>query len=462
VQTGATCTLLSDWSEISGRDDASKEQQAFWRALDERVEENDLALKERLSAIGLIKRFFPYSADKSVGWRFPDRLIHLPSTQAMAVIPWLLHLEKKNVAQEVDNYLQALKKRFKIIDSSQSFPLQWETEHVQQLAQTQSRFLLSYSLETALSESKGSDELKEEIRNAFKSLCVKAGASPVPYYAIIMMDGDRLGETLQKADDPALISQALSQFTDGIQDLVEKNWGVTIYAGGDDVMVMLPMQKALACAKQLHEDYENAFLRNRLHATSSTAVVFAHCQAPLPNVLNFARHLLEDEAKERCNRNSLAIGVYKRIGADIVWSAPWDTNGKEDSVIQDLLYLLGEEEKKKTDDGKEDQNRSLVLKEILSNQFIMKFIELEKFPYYRDDVKKRKALMKDFIVAELERVVGKKSSYDLNQKIAQSMLQLCFKSKRDLAGKIQRANGEYSSTGAQLIKFFREQGGVPS
>ncbi|MGA8943031.1 MAG: type III-B CRISPR-associated protein Cas10/Cmr2 [Thermoactinomyces sp.] len=451
VQKRAKCTLMSEWDEISGYREASNEQRDFWKALDRIVGEKDLDSKERLSAPALIKRFFPYCAKSVLGIEFPDEIIHLPSFHSIAVTPWLRHVDSKNGMDKAKKYKKLIDQYFPSNERKYQ-TLNLKTKHAITLAQMDSRYLLSYSLETAITEKNLPDKQKEIVKETYQELCEQAGMEPSPYYALLMMDGDRFGEMLQR-EDPVRISEALGRFTDNIMNIVREKDGVTIYTGGDDVLVMLPMQKGLACAAELHEAFAQEFRSISLPVTSSTALLFAHCQAPLVNVLEFARYLLEEVAKEYCNRDSLAIGVHKRIGAELVWSAPWEGDETKESSVRRLAELLG---------SSGSDKRASVVKEMLSNQFLMKFVELEHFPYYpnRNQFNERKQLMKEYIVSEMKRILGEKENMEIYHDIADAMLQVSFQSRRTPDGQVQIASGPYSSTAAQLIKFIREQEGV--
>jgi CRISPR-associated protein Cmr2 len=58
--------------------------------------------------------------------------------------------------------------------------------------------------------------------------------------------------------------------------------------------------------------------------TLSGAVVYAHYKTPLDEVMQEAHAMLDDVAKERTGRDSLAISVLKSSGKQYEWSMPWD------------------------------------------------------------------------------------------------------------------------------------------
>ncbi|MDO5675302.1 MAG: type III-B CRISPR-associated protein Cas10/Cmr2 [bacterium] len=213
------------------------------------------------------------------------------------------------------------------------------------------------------------------------------------YYALLLMDGDKMGDLIngqtlsatwhdvlhpdlqarfQQRDfqpasalrgcmnekrllNPALhaaISDGLNSFARyGVAPVVERLQGRLIYAGGDDVCAILPLDAALDAADAIRKAYTMGFVRystdgaEELPGTStpdgsklglhlgkaekisiSAAIVLAHHKEPLREVLRDAHRVLDGIAKERASRNALAIRLKKRSGGDrdlwLNWDAP--------------------------------------------------------------------------------------------------------------------------------------------
>ena len=469
VEEGAKCTLMSDWQEISGYPDYSKEQKLFWRVLDESVPPHELGDKERLCSIALIKRFFPYEAEAAIGWKFPKQAVHLPSVSTVTIIPWLKKAAQKGkkLKDSIKDYMGSLAPLYlKKVDYYQYFSDHFSSipTEIKPLVRLDGAYFLEHALERELDarveKNKLQPSLKDSIMEKYKKLCQDVGAKPAPYFAFIMMDGDRLGQWMRKEKDNYRISQALDDFTGKLLNQTHEFSAIPIYCGGDDVLLMLPMEQALACATRLHTWYEESFRRyiKEQKVTSSIAVVYAHTEAPLQNVLEYVRYLLDDITKERTGRNSLAIGVWKRSGAELEWSAPWDKADHGRSVIDELLMLQQEDVKWK--------NRNVPLTSILTNQFLTRFHQFDQLPLYQHDSVARKKLMEDIIVEEWFRMRKVKSEERDNYKniyheLARAVLTLCYASWRDEEENLHFASGSYSPVGAQLLKFMREQGGQP-
>lgn len=258
------------------------------------------------------------------------------------------------------------------------------------------------------------------------------------YFAILALDGDEMGKWISGARSPAMqhclspkaqayyeknapdflkapravtpswhlqFSEALGNFSlYAARRIVESFNGRLIYAGGDDVLAMLPATEALACARalraafrgekeindiakgliigrgndrqsdrdtqlfnvhydgylQLHPDSGAAFGdRSRLlsdpvnfpvlvpgpAADVSVGIAIAHFKAPLQDVVKAAQ-AAEKRAKRSkeeggLGRAAVAISLFKRSGEILEWGTRWsDDTKKEDSAGYRLLHTL--------------------------------------------------------------------------------------------------------------------------
>jgi hypothetical protein len=167
------------------------------------------------------------------------------------------------------------------------------------------------------------------------------------YFALISMDGDRLGEALgnSSAERQGEISSALSRFAGSLRTdesaalnlkNIEVEWpaaGSTsprmapqlIYAGGEDVLFVADPRDALTCATAIRKLYGDCFKARQLDPnefTISGAVIFAHTKIPAGRLLTDAEELLKRKAKG--NRNAIAVALHKRSGPSIETVFPWD------------------------------------------------------------------------------------------------------------------------------------------
>jgi CRISPR-associated protein Cmr2 len=381
VEPGDHCTMMHDRQELSGwirsvsRDDRTR-QDHFWATLREKLGQLDLADDERLCAIALIKRLFPKTeVQKQL---FPDRpkpIAHTnwPSTAFIAAIPWLKDVASNSACQnaaaayadsvqqhagdsfgERHSKIPALAKLRKQGNSGRFLELDGNFFQKNALANPNVTPLKTTAPDSANTPATDATT-RQQLAQKLTELCRTAKSHPSPFYALLLMDGDSMGRLLAGARDhidngETSVSDALHVFSTNVSQIVGNHLGVTIYAGGDDVLAMLPIQTALACAMQLADEYRGAFmncLKNETisrHATLSGALVYAHYRTPLQQLQKTAHHLLDNVAKDATGRDSLAIAVYKSSGITAQWAAPWDhirtqdTSASPNNIIDAVLH----------------------------------------------------------------------------------------------------------------------------
>ena len=157
-----------------------------------------------------------------------------------------------------------------------------------------------------------------------------------PYIAFICADGDRMGAALSSmnsADEHRNFSQQLSKFALAARNDVKANNGVCVYTGGDDVMAFMPVDKALSCARALHDSFAE-IMKDFPGTSLSVGVSIAHAMENLVMLLDYAREA-EGIAKKGINgqvlklnkdRNGLAISVRSRGNIPFVVREQWNNN----------------------------------------------------------------------------------------------------------------------------------------
>ena len=157
--------------------------------------------------------------------------------------------------------------------------------------------------------------------------------APTPYYAILHADGDSMGKVLDAgaqlgAEQHRKISQALDRFSKGVESIVKRHLGTKVYSGGDDVLAMLPLHTALACARELAEDYSTKMQQFKTHndksSTLSVGLAIVHFQDDLADALNLARRA--EKAAKDAGRDALGILLSKRGGGELIVAQQWKTN----------------------------------------------------------------------------------------------------------------------------------------
>ena len=360
VEGGDHCTIMGDWQEISGfirsKNRGTKEKQdLFWRKLREGTGGMDLREGERLCSISLIKRMFPKVSKEAIGWKVKAE--NWPSTAYVAAIPWLKlaaervpnllceeyarcamnsasDVSREGISEKVGISSNALTASFLNLDGNFYFMNAIENWDRTPLKGTpREGDCRDESQETRLAR----DRLKAKLRD----MKDKAGSPPSSFYGMLIMDGDNMGSLIREKGTS--VSVALGKFTDSVHKTVRDYNGITIYAGGDDVLAMLPAESTIGCSLALSDCYRRSF--NSIsdpRSTISAGVVFSHYRFPLSAVLHEAHDLLDDVAKEQNGRGSLAVSVLKPSGKHCQWTSTWDcimvSEGR--SLFDDLLPAL--------------------------------------------------------------------------------------------------------------------------
>ena len=228
---------------------------------------------------------------------------------------------------------------------------------------------------------------EEEVENATNS---------DRYYAILLMDGDRMGklvngETIgsswhsvmhpqivdrlnmphfkkeyreawsaisekcpKRLVTPAIhaaISEALGDFSiHGVSEIVERYDGRLIYAGGDDVCAVMPLDTVLDAAEEIRKYYSSAYklidqngsedisgvwhtvpgklslnLGRGTGISISSAILLCHHKESLSQMIRETHHLLDQRAKLEAGRNACAIELRKRSGGSRYFIRKWDS-----------------------------------------------------------------------------------------------------------------------------------------
>lgn len=198
--------------------------------------------------------------------------------------------------------------------------------------------------ELAQPAAKALKELKECIKQISQEN--KAGP-PVPYAAILKADGDRMGVLFSRADSAEQsreISLKLHGFASNVRQIVRDHRGHAIYAGGDDVLALVPLEQALGCSRKLAKSFKNALngiaaemkLAEGERPTLSVGLGIGHLMEPL-GMLRARAERAEHHAKEdglETSRNALAIALGIRSGAELSWRTQWNNEDALDALTK--------------------------------------------------------------------------------------------------------------------------------
>ncbi len=156
-----------------------------------------------------------------------------------------------------------------------------------------------------------------------RRLCEAAGAAPCPYYAIVLLDGDNIGQRIascQTENEHRSFSHSLSKFAASVHGMVDTHLGTSIYEGGDDVLALAPLESAIPLAQALARAF-----REGTTGTASAGVAAVHHRYPLDAALRAARET-EREAKS-AGRKAVAFRIIKRSGEGVSVHSSWEAMG---------------------------------------------------------------------------------------------------------------------------------------
>jgi len=449
---GDKCSMMGEWQELSGADKPNpKQQDKFWSQF-KAYKSLDLQENERLCATAYVKRRFVHVWQKlegHKGWNLPSSV---PSVSYMAAVPWL----KKVMDTEDEASMEALILMEDFHDTAKSLNEnygEWSTDILKGACK-------GSKLKQSFSSLDGRLFFEAELeKDAYKPLKPKLKALkekfdvPSPFYAILMMDGDSLGETKKAlaaaGQDASALSEALADFTKKVPDVVKNHNGFLIYAGGDDVLAILPLEDAMDCALDCREAYMQIFAKKKVAQGTysiSAAIEYAHMKLPLTMILKDAHKLLDDVAKDKTGRDALACRVWKPGGEQQTWAMPWGEAVDDQGIIlARLVKKLGEDhgDEKKVEPG-------------YASKFLYHIREtltmLEGGSQISNDAI-QKMLIADYMSSGLlDGIKPRQAKEDKAVALIEPLLQQC----REFRDK--KPTGKYDASGALLLRFLAHKG----
>ncbi len=358
VEDGDKCTLMGNLQELSGfcgvpgYKGEREEQNKFWKQVRHDCSGFDLEEDERLCAIAFIKRFYPYLDREVIGWILPQ---HYYSTPYMAAIDWIASALK----QKPDDFKEYSKKAKELLSKNKSKCLEHQgfevprkllqagkrsdcdTKEIAEIVNLNGNCFYQATVINVNNWPEIDEKNLKQLKDKLEALQKSVGSEAQPHYALLLMDGDQMGALIQEYGGEQ-VSPPLQKFTRRVESIIGACSGVTIYAGGDDVLALLPLQESLKAASALEKAYRDAFSSTSFasKATASIALVYAHYTIPLMSVFREAFRVLTKVAKDETGRHSLAITIWKGSGPQGVWSIPWSVLGFQEGGPNKLEQLV--------------------------------------------------------------------------------------------------------------------------
>jgi len=303
----AKCSLMGTYEQMGPAGLAESRQ--FWEAFARQVHHGGSRVRagERLCALSLIKRFaWPLCLHGELGIK-NVRELRYGDTATVAAALWLRHEPLLNTDQLRDEEYGTWNGQW----------LHWPTDNHGAEEQEWPR---PSAVGTAIREK------------------IKIHGPPPTYYAILMLDGDHMGDQFRQAgpEQAGVISAALTDFAvNRVPEIVEdQHYGELIYAGGDDVLAVMPTETVLACAAELNSSYQQTRSERDgdTRATVSAGIAVVHYKEDLRFALEEARRA-EKLAKE-AGRDILALTICRRSGEHTTVVLPWSLCGKAMQLVR--------------------------------------------------------------------------------------------------------------------------------
>jgi len=293
--------------------------------------------EEPLCPMCLIKRYYPVWIRSKTGQK-----IRFESVVDVALLykNWRKIFDEKygkDLVSKAREVSEDFVKDNMLVDSDLYYSSTWES-----------------GLSKKLKNKKEIDEEKVKEVVDFLNAAYKEIGNPPKYYAILVMDGDDMGKVISGEvlgeistrihpnirdyveipeakyySTPQVhvaISQALANFSIREVRSVVKDEGLLIYAGGDDVLAILPVDKALEVAYKIRKEFGKSFENGSLLPgwKLSAGILIVHYKHPLYDALEKARDLLNNKAKNVPGKDTLAIGLLKRSGSYYISLVGWE------------------------------------------------------------------------------------------------------------------------------------------
>jgi CRISPR-associated protein Cmr2 len=173
-----------------------------------------------------------------------------------------------------------------------------------------------------------------------RSSAYRSHGQPSPYLALLLADGDRMGATIGDLSSPEehrRFSQALAGFATNAGQIVSQHHGALVYAGGDDVLAMLPLNRALSCAAELRSSFAVA-LQAWSGPTLSVGIIVSHCLEDLEYLLSSVR--AAEKLAKQPDRNGLAIHYAPRGHGGYAVRLRWKRREDDgDDAHEEMLRL---------------------------------------------------------------------------------------------------------------------------
>jgi CRISPR-associated protein Cmr2 len=295
---------------------------------------------ERLCGVGLLKR---HGKVEKKDENYQDCFF---STSHVASLPFLERLEKQEAYEPTRIYKENISGLLNEIANDDLYKIVGRVpknlKH-KVFGEYDGHLLFAERLSEFFDSDDKLNSAKGELRKFLDEVLGK-NKEPLPYYALILADGDFMGKAIDKQDSKdnhQKLSGQLSDFAGSVVKTIEKDGqGSLIYAGGDDVLAFVGLHKVLDYADKLAKDFKTKLKEfdfvekgEKKTPTLSVGIAVVHHLEPLEDALELVRKA-EKAAKSVDGKNALAVVVDKRSGASRIAKGTW---GKIDKRLKTFI-----------------------------------------------------------------------------------------------------------------------------
>lgn len=147
------------------------------------------------------------------------------------------------------------------------------------------------------------------------------------YICIVQADGDNMGKAISNLPmaDISTLSEKLLKFGQQSCELIRKDGGLPIYAGGDDLLFMVPVSSTQGTIYDLITEIDDEYKpvqeyikeknENKITTSMSYGISMTYGKFPLYEALAAAQKLLFNTAKNVSGKNALAWMLQKHSGS---------------------------------------------------------------------------------------------------------------------------------------------------
>ena len=189
------------------------------------------------------------------------------------------------------------------------------------------------------------------------------------YYCILNSDGDSMGKLFKSCatdEEAKNLSKKSFQYCVQSAEMILEYGGVPLYAGGDDLLAILPVMgkepdnkeneiSVFALVNRLNAKFNKAFADERKanpgKPSLSVGLSIQHIKSPLYEALNRAFSLLHEAKNSSGSKNGLCVDLQKHSGQSFRYSVRGISDNSD--LLETLEKMIADARNAKTDSKKE-------------------------------------------------------------------------------------------------------------